>query len=252
MINSCLTVAGESIPLFNTPNIGEQFGKNATKGLHFDKVRLLRALEAIALEGMELRIEKEHVIPGVHQVSAPWYANVKPLYIAEGFTLEGVTAFQKANLNRERLLESLYSFPRCMYIWGGNDSKGIEKMYHLFPVERDDLSPFERNYWGLKGVDCSGLLFEVTGGQIPRNTSELLQFGVAVDLSDVKPLDLLIWPGHMVIVLEGGKVIESRHEDGGVIMRDLKERLEMIHEERRFVKKLSRNADREYMIRRWL
>ena len=80
------------------------------------------------------------------------------------------------------------------------------------------LDPVLQQKWQLKGVDCSGLLYWATNGATPRNTSALVNYGTGVMimglsidqiLTELKPLDLIVWSGHVLIVLPGERVIES-------------------------------------------
>ena len=69
------------------------------------------------------------------------------------------------------------------------------------------------------GVDCSGLLREANKGNTPRNTRQLLTVGNPVDIegltmdqiiSKVQPLDIIVRDGHVVIILDQDRAIESR------------------------------------------
>jgi cell wall-associated NlpC family hydrolase len=124
----------------------------------------------------------------------------------------------------------------CPYVWGGNWSQGIEKMKSLYPMSRK-LTFHERANWLMQGVDCSGLLYEVTEGATPRNTSDLIHVGDFVDIQNkspaqikrlIRPLDLIVWRGHVIIALDENITIESRARRGGVVLTDLEQRLEQI------------------------
>ncbi|GAI00651.1 unnamed protein product, partial [marine sediment metagenome] len=101
----------------------------------------------------------------------------------------------------------------------------------------------------LKGVDCSGLLYQATNGYTPRNTSSLVSYGAPVRIAGLKvdqiikkvePLDIIVRRGHVVVILNKEQVIEScLHCDkykkglqGGVRIRRLKEVLAEIMEKR--------------------
>ncbi len=114
-----------------------------------------------------------------------------------------------------------------------------------------------RTLWALKGVDCSGLLYEATDGFTPRNTSDLVHYGSPVSIENksvgeiqriVKPLDLIVWKGHVVIVVDSEKTIESRHLHG-VVIAPLKERLEEVLQTR--TPKNSWSDGNHFVIRRW-
>ena len=78
------------------------------------------------------------------------------------------------------------------------------------------------------GLDCSGLLYEATEGLTPRNTKELMTYGVEISLSERQALDLILYSGHVLIVLSPDKVIESRDEFGGVVVSSFQKRVDMI------------------------
>ena len=129
------------------------------------------------------------------------------------------------------------------------------------------LSVGNKELWQLAGLDCSGLLYEATGGWTPRNTSALVSFGKPVDINGlsadsiagkIRPLDLIVWQGHLIIVLDHGEVIESRlYCDGrknGVIIKPLKERLHEILSARNPSNSLGAKGNvskKTFVIRRW-
>jgi len=39
--------------------------------------------------------------------------------------------------------------------------------------------------WIMKGVDCSGLLYEATNGYTPRNSSDLVTYGTGVTIENM-------------------------------------------------------------------
>ena len=115
----------------------------------------------------------------------------------------------------------------------------------------------------LAGVDCSGLLYEATNGFTPRNTSALLHFGKNVSIAGksrqaitalLQPLDLLVWPGHVIIVIDGGNAIESRlvcqEPDKGVRIRPLADAMSEIMKKRRPADEVQNDRE-EFVVRRW-
>ena len=119
----------------------------------------------------------------------------------------------------------------------------------------------------LAGLDCSGLLYQATGGWTPRNSSRLISFGQGVAISGkqapeiaalLQPLDLIVWNGHVIIVLDRQTAIESRLQcgkpgNGGVVMTPLPQRIAEIMRTRRPVNswpegKKSRDI---FVVRRW-
>jgi cell wall-associated NlpC family hydrolase len=120
-----------------------------------------------------------------------------------------------------------------IYVWGGNFRKGLPYLQKFYP-KKIKLDAYNEDYYIYRGLDCSGLLYEAANAATPRNTSELLEFGDEVEVENktadeiaslVKPLDLIVWPGHVIIVLDKNNVIESSQETGGVQVSNLTTRL---------------------------
>ena len=102
-------------------------------------------------------------------------------------------------------------------MWGGNYADGISKMLEYYPP-KENVSENIKDLWKLRGLDCSGLLYQATDGCTLRNTSSLTTIGNVVEIKDksaseitnlVLPLDLIVWNGHVVIVLDKETTIES-------------------------------------------
>ena len=51
-----------------------------------------------------------------------------------------------------------------------------------------------------------------------------------VSLSSLQPLDVIVYPGHVLIVLSSTEIIESFHEMGGVIISPLRKRIDGIRQ----------------------
>ncbi len=101
------------------------------------------------------------------------------------------------------------------YCWGCNFVTGVPRMIQDFQLTQKQL---KRYPWDFKGLDCSGLLYGATGGATPRDTSRLLDYGVPVPIAgrtaeqiiaSLRPLDIIVWQGHMVIVEPDGTVVET-------------------------------------------
>lgn len=210
-------------PVLNTPDFHLVFGN----GINFlrDEQGHIRALEFIALKDTIFQIE-ELISENICKVSVPFYPK-KELFIDIRFTKSfmGEYVKPKYNLKEEQVLEKLYSLVGLPYIWGGNWSRGIPEMLKFYPP-KVKLNKEQKELWQLKGVDCSGLLFEASEGFTPRNTSELICFGNTINLEKemIKPLDLVICKGHVVVVFDKERVIESR-ENEGVVMNPISVRL---------------------------
>ena len=115
------------------------------------------------------------------------------------------------------------------YVWGGNWAEGIPEMLQYYPPQ-GILSKRMEELWMMKGLDCSGLLFEASLGVTPRNTSELLFYGQEVKLEELRPMDMIIYPGHVLFVRDQETIIESK-AGFGVRICSLSERLCQIQSE---------------------
>jgi cell wall-associated NlpC family hydrolase len=119
----------------------------------------------------------------------------------------------------------------------------------------------------LAGLDCSGLLYSATGGWTPRNTSQLITFGDSVAVAGkhsaeiaalLKPLDLIVWNGHVIIVIDRQTAIESRLEcgkagNGGVQVSSLSQRIAEIMRTRHPVNSWPNGKKQRdiFVVRRW-
>jgi len=219
----------------------------------------IRALEFIALEGFLLEVERQ-ISDTIFQIKTPIYPQ-GPLFVDKRFTEKAAKSEsirQAHGFDKKqpvgKLIERLLSFLGMSYLWGGNWSQGIPEMLFFYPPV-NTLDVQSKDKWQLKGVDCSGLLFEITHGYLPRNTSQLISFGHSIGnvilsqnnlplakdvdmiISKVMPLDLIVYKGHVMIVLDRERLIESR-ENFGVVISPIKERL----------MKLQHN----FYVRRWI
>lgn len=193
-------------PIFNHPRIQEIFGHPT---LPLCGQGLLRPLEMIALEHTRFTLIAK-IDPFTYQVETNEYNVPYPLYIDSRFVVEDPHCKEREkNLPpAEQILAKLKASLGLPYLWGGNWSSGIPEIatYYNGKIPED-----QKSHYLLQGVDCSGLLYEATNGFTPRNAKELLHFGKEVFcFEDVKPLDILVWPGHVVISLGKDQIIESR------------------------------------------
>jgi cell wall-associated NlpC family hydrolase len=152
------------------------------------------------------------------------------------------------------------------YVWGGNVQGGVAELIELF--YGSSLPDSAKRKLTLAGLDCSGLLYQATDGWTPRNTSQLLSFGKAVSVAgkspgeiigSLKSLDLIVWNGHVIIVLDADTAIESRLEcgkkgNGGVVTTSLQRRLGEIMRTRRPLDSWSAAGKQRdvFVVRRWV
>ena len=193
-------VTARHTPLFSTPLL---------RLLSPDDRGIARGLEMIAFPGTPveiLRAEGESAY-----VSLLGYPNAG--YIEASAIDRGGSPRACCIPSLDAMVRQMVSRVGLPYVWGGNW-----------------VSP------GFEGLDCSGLLYEASGGFTPRNTRELASFGTAIDdPSNVKALDILLynegvdgWEGHIIIAISESEVIESKHEYGGVVVSSVAERLAAI------------------------
>jgi hypothetical protein len=264
-------VVHTAAPVLNTPDFKAVFGGVHGKKLKTDRCGQVRELEYIALPGTVFTIVNKQTYGTVnsYQVVTDQYitpANVR-LYI-EGRFITLSNTFPPPLMpvlpSREAVVAALRASVGSPYVWGGNVVDGIPELAAWF---YQGISANERKRLTLSGLDCSGLLYSATNGWTPRNTSQLIRYGQGVAIAGkqaeeiatiLQPLDLIVWNGHVIIVLDRQTVIESRLEcgmsnNGGVIAMPLLQRLAGIMRTRSPVNAWP--TDRKYsnifVVRRW-
>lgn len=244
-------VTSSPIPVFNKPEFPSYFqGKG--ESIPLDDQGLMRCLETILLPGMSFNL-REKLTDNIFKIETPNYSG-KELYIDKRFFNKTSLIEQPSNLpSVDKICETLKNLNRIPYLWGGNCPEGVARMLELYPVDLSSLETKIQNIWQLKGVDCSGLLYYATNGYTPRNTSDLVNYGKAVLMKKeiakiVQPLDLIVWKGHVIIVIDKETCIESTIKKG-VHLRNLSERIEEVLKTR---KPVNQNpSDDSFVIRRW-
>ena len=221
-------------PVLNRSDFSSAFEKKE-KDLLQSATILFKDLEMIAFPGTIFTIlstEPNFIL----KVETEEYPSPYPIFVDSRFgvisekkELAPIKKLPQASLIIERLNQAV-GLP---YIWGGNYSKGIPEMMQYYSPSSHSLSVVDP-FWTFKGVDCSGLLYEATDGIAPRNTSELLFFGEVVAIAGLKemeiaslirPLDLIVWKGHVIVTINSMEVIESNHASGKVIIGNTLSRL---------------------------
>jgi hypothetical protein len=165
------------------------------------------------------------------------------------------------------IFKTLLAAVDSQYIWWGSYYQWIPEINDLYPTPSDvELSSGEQQYKILQWTDCSWLLWQATNGYTPRTTRTLLSFWSSVPISwdsvdqiikKVKPLDLIVWAGHVIIILSDEYVIESiwkENFEGWVEIVSLKERLQDIFTRRQPVDEWSKSdlpEKKKFVIRRW-
>lgn len=246
--------------------------------LKLDKNGHMRELEFIALKDSKFVYKSKTFKFGrihVYEVETDEYPSQKPLYIDSNYVVRCFKDDPARNNKRpekSEILAALKGMVGFPYRWGGNYHEGIPQQLNFYPVgEVKDLEEFlqeNRSAWILEGVDCSGMLYEASNGSTPRNTSDLVDFGLPVDIAGLpsdeiaaklQPLDLIVWAGHVLVVYDSENIIESRprYSDGhkgGVRILPLQERLEEIMKTRKPVNNYypDLTGDKRFVVRRFM
>jgi len=213
-------------PVLNTPDFQSVFGGSDGRTLKLTAKNLMEEVEFIALPHTAFVIEDiirkgSREILKVSTKDYPYHA-VSGYYIDSRFVekrFEKPQERQRKLPDKNTIIKRLLSpeLLGAIYVWGGNYSKGIPEMLEFYKPSVT-LSDDVLKRWTLKGVDCSGLLYEATGGYTPRNTDSLFSFGMPVDVKGLspdeiakklKPLDIIVYKRHVLIVLNSREVIES-------------------------------------------
>ncbi len=165
------------------------------------------------------------------------------------------------------IFKTLLAAVDSQYIWWGSYYQWIPEINELYPTPSGvELSTWEQQYKILQWTDCSWLLWQATNWYTPRTTRTLLTFWDSVAISwdsvdqitkKVKPLDLIVWAWHVIIILSDEYAIESIWKENfewGVEIVSLKERLEDIFTRREPVDEWSESSlpdKKKFVIRRW-
>lgn len=168
---------------------------------------------------------------------------------------------------KKEIYNTLFSAVGTQYIRWGAHYQWIPEINDFYPTpEEVSLSTGEQQYKILQWTDCSGLLWQATNGYTPRNTRQLLTFWKSIPISwdsvnqiinKVQPLDLIVWAGHVIIILSDEYAIESLWKDNfewGTEIVSLQERLEDIFTRRQPVDEWNESElpeKEKFVIRRW-
>ena len=219
-------------PVLNTSDFAAVFGGRDGKTLHLDRCGQIREMEFVALPGTPFHIEESlhHGNTDIYRVTTDDYPypTTKGYFIDSRFvrTTDAPPSPRPRLLPpREKVIGNLLAARGSRYVWGGNCRAGIPQILAFYsPAAGFPLVQTTADLWQLAGVDCSGLLYEATGGFTPRNTSALVEYGATVPIAGLdtdriiqllKPLDLFVWSGHVMIVIDGKRIIESRMDCHG-------------------------------------
>lgn len=266
-------------PVLYTSDFKNVFGGQDGSTLKLDEYGEIDELEFIALPGTVFDIiDTIHIDPKItiYQVTTPEYPyeTEKGYYIDSRFvkTSEEKPPQRKIDLPpTDQIISNLIAAEGQEYTWGGNYFQGIPELLTWYPSQHE-LDHTLTSQWILQGVDCSGLLYQATNGYTPRNTSLLLNFGNAIEIENksqtdiiasLQPLDLIVWDGHVIIVLNNQEIIESRLDydkttdgmQGGVRRRPITEVFTELLNDKIPVNDYqdpNKTESKRFVIRRWI
>lgn len=259
-------VAHAPTPLLNTQDFRFSFGGHSGTDIPLDSQRLLRSVEIVAFPGSKFTVIEQvsdHIVRATTQEYPGQDVFVDRRFLK--FVGEEPKERARSLPSMPMILNGLESLVGTRYIWGGNWPAGIPSLLEYYPpkVGIAHLDPLLADTWQLKGVDCSGLLYYVSNGVTPRNTSSLVNFGRTVPIAGKQPdeivhqlndLDLIVWRGHVVIVYDQERSIES-FAGKGVIKQSLQERIEELMQEKKRVPvdEYAATVDigDRFVVRRW-
>lgn len=119
------------------------------------------------------------------------------------------------------------------YVWGGKgEIMTEERLNELIGYYGTEYYPLDKSdYIGEQAFDCSGLVFwsykEITGKFIGYSTTEQQEIlkDYKVTNGQIQPGDLIYTPGHVVMYIGNGKIINSANKSpypkGGVKIEGL-------------------------------
>lgn len=249
-------------PVLDRPEFEKVFGSDK---LSWDHVGI-RALEFIALPGTLFKVVScpEKWNGRICEVITEDYPSSGKLYIDAKFCEETQNYLPRSKVCPSSMLNILTTMEKMLglpYVWGGNVHLGVDEMSNFYPMPAN-LDERERALWCMKGVDCSGMIYEATNGYTPRNTSALAGFGEGLQIEGksldeilklIKPLDSIVWNGHVVSVFDDRTTIESRFDQHGSVRIPIKDRFKEILQTRQPVNDYQACADKSkhFVIRRW-
>lgn len=239
-------------PIFNEKNVLEKLDQDE---LEKCSEGLFRPLEMVLLPGSRIEIVEDD--QGQLAIKYPEHDGDRVFYTHAMFLKQNLEVdLEVEELTLNHILEALYAFKGAPYVWGANWRLSDKNEFF------DSFNGFSKNIqkhlaYLFSGLDCSGLLYAATKARVPRNTSQLVSYGRSINIDGfsnhqikrvVKPLDLLVWKGHVLVFLEENYLIESRLGRGVVIV-DADERLDEIRQKRRPCQTPSSDT---FVIRRWI
>jgi hypothetical protein len=253
-------------PVFNTPNIAACFGGHDGNTLSLDHQGLMKSVETVLFPHSRVELLEQIGDSPIWKIRTNEYSYKGDHYIDERFVQFAPVMPVSRSISVPSaaiIIARLNALVGTRYIWGGTWPERIDLVPQLYPSRfpLHQLPPAIQDTWTFKGLDCTGLLHYVTNGFTERNSWRLIFFGKPVPIEGlplneiikkVNSLDLIVWNGHLVCILDQHTCIESRLSEGGVMKCDLKERLSEIMREQRPVDNWRTTDGPRFVIRRWI
>jgi len=254
-------------PVLNSPDFNRIYGGKDGMSLAFNKNSLVKELEYVAFPGSVFEIKEEYKIEdhSIYKVKSDEYdivLNGTELFIDSRF-VELKDSKPERKIISKPSKEQIYKyFDECEnvdYVWGANNINGVDKMLEFYKPN-GNIKPKIYNHWCMKGLDCSGLIYEATNGYTPRNTHQMVSYGEGVNIEGksvyeiaelLEPLDMIVWKGHVIYVYDKNTTIQSAHSEGGVVKKDLVSTLSKIMQTRNPVDEWSDDRGKIFVVRRW-
>lgn len=270
-------IANYYTPIFYTYNIRNIFGGNNGKTLKLDDYNQIDEVESIAFSWaiFEIYGEIKDWENTVYKIYTRDYDYLtKTGYYIDSRFVKIVDAkpenTDKTLPSAQTILERVKTLKWSQYVRWWNAPYGIPQILDFYPPNWN-IDENLKNKWILSWVDCSGLLYYATDGYTPRNTSSLITYWTGVEIqwlaideiiSKLKPLDIIVWRGHMILVIDQDTVIESVYErkfdetniQSWVIINNSKEILKQILEQKTPVNDYNDPVFTDipkFVIRRW-
>jgi hypothetical protein len=244
-------------PVLNTPHFSDVFGGKDGRSLPLNQTGHPYPYEFVALPQSHFPIRRE-LPDSILEIEAKAYSS-EPLYIDRRFgeiREKEPERMQKFLPSADLILERMEKRIGTPYVWGGNWAEGIPEMLHYYPP-KGPLDLRTKTLWTFQGLDCSGLLYEAAEGLTPRNSGQLIKFGRPLSTSNLTnylhPLDMIVYPGHVLFVRDLKTIIESK-SPFGVRVCPIDERLDELSKERTLVDEWTpvTDRDRSFIIRRFI
>lgn len=270
MIQTQYGIAQGPTPVLNTPDFLSCFGGKSGDDLPLDEQNLMRTVETVLFPGTKIELLQKVADSHIWKIRTNEYKCANDIFIDDRFIKTNCEPLLEREMqvpSIPEILKKMSELEGTSYIWGGNWPKGVDLLPEMYPskTKMSQLSPLTQDTWGLKGVDCSGLLYYATNGFTPRNTSDLINLGNPVDienkdakaiLNQLQNLDIIVWKGHVITVFDPETLIESIPpnkivKSHGVVKFNALQRLQYIMKERIPVNTPGSTDKLHFVVRRW-